>query len=62
MKSAHGYRRKLAFKEFFSNFSSGSHLVYRSEIILTILVGSHLSNIPMKFESHCPKGIGGDSI
>ena len=28
-------------------------------MILAILVGSHLCNIPMKFESHCPKGSGG---
>ena len=41
-----------------SNFSSGGHLVYRSGTILAILVGSHLGNIPMKFESHWPKGSG----
>ena len=40
----------MAFKDF-SIFSSGGHLVYRSETILAILVGSHLGNIPMKFES-----------
>ena len=45
------------FKDF-SIFSSGSHLVYRSGTILAILVGSHLGNIPMKFESHWPKGSG----
>ena len=28
-------------------------------MILAILVGSHLGNIPMKFESHWPKGSGG---
>ena len=39
----------------FSIFSSGGHLVYRSGMILAILVGSHLGNIPMKFESHWPK-------
>ena len=39
------------FKDF--SFSSmGGHLVSRSEMILAILVGSHLGNIPMKFESH----------
>ena len=27
-------------------------------MILAILVGSHLGNIPMKFESHWPKGSG----
>ena len=46
------------FKDF-SIFSSGSHLVYRSETILAILVCSRLGNIPMKFESHWPKGSGG---
>ena len=43
------------FKDF-SIFSSGGHLVYRSGTILAILVGSHLGNIRMKFESHLPKG------
>ena len=38
------------------------HLVYQSETILAILVGSHLGNIPMKFESHWPKGSGGVSF
>ena len=49
------------FKDF-SIFSSGGHLVYRSKTILPILVGSHLGNIPMKFESHWPKGSGGVSF
>ena len=31
-------------------------------MILAILVGSHLGNIPMKFESHWPKGSGGISF
>ena len=31
-------------------------------MILAILVGSHLRNIPVKFESHRPKALGGDSI
>ena len=43
------------FKDF-SIFSSGGHLVYQRGRILGILVGSHLGNIPMKFESHWPKG------
>ena len=30
--------------------------MYRSGTISAILVGSHLGNIPMKFESHWPKG------
>ena len=46
------------FKDF-SFFSPGGHLVYQSKMILAILVGSHLGNIPMKFESHWPKGSGG---
>ena len=46
------------FKDF-SIFSSGSHLVYQSRMILAIFVGSHLGNIPMKFESHWLKGSGG---
>ena len=40
-------------------FSSAGHLLYRSKMILAILVGSHLGNIPIKFESHWPKGSGG---
>ena len=51
----------MTFKDF-SIFSSGSHIVYRSETILAILVGSHLGNIPMKFESYWPKGSGGVSF
>ena len=51
----------MTFKDF-SIFSSGSHLVYRSGTILAILVGSHLGNIPMKFESYWPKGSGGVSF
>ena len=46
----------------FSIFSSGGHLVYWSGMILAILVGSHLGSIPMKFESHWPKGSGGVSF
>ena len=41
-----------------SFFSMGGHLVYQSGTILAILVGSHRDNIPMKFESHWPKGSG----
>ena len=51
----------MTFKDF-SIFSSGGHLVYQSETILAILVGSHLGNIPMKFESHWLKGSGGVSF
>ena len=29
----------------------GGHLVYPSRIFLSILVGSHIGNIPIKFES-----------
>ena len=46
----------------FSIFSSGDHLVYRSGTIIAILVGSHLDNMPMKFQSHWPKGSGGVSF
>ena len=49
------------FKDF-SISTYGGHLVYRSETILAILVGSHLGNIPVKFESHWPKGSGGVSF
>ena len=45
-----------------SNFSSGGHLVYWSEIILATLVGSHPSNIPEKFELRRFKGSGGVSF
>ena len=38
----------VEFKDF-SNFSSGSHLVYQSVKILASLIGSHLGNIPVKF-------------
>ena len=48
-------QQNATFKDF-SIFSSGGHLVYRSGAILAILVGSHLGNIPMKFESQWPKG------
>ena len=48
--------------KYFSIFSSGGHLIYRSKTILAILVGSHLGNIPMKFELHWPKGSGGISF
>ena len=46
----------------FSISTYGGHLVYRSETILPVLVGSHLGNIPMEFESHWPKGSGGVSF
>ena len=48
--------------KYFSIFSSGGHLVYRSGTVLAILLGSHLGNIPMKFESHWQKGSGGVSL
>ena len=51
------FQERLTFKDF-SIFSSGRHLVYPSGRILAILVGSHLGNIPMKSESHWPKGSG----
>ena len=46
---------ELTFKDF-SIFSSGGHLVCQSRTNLAILVGSHLGNIPVKFESYWPKG------
>ena len=46
----------------FSFFSFGGHLVYQSGTILAMSVGSHLGNIPVKFESHWPKGSGGVSF
>ena len=46
----------------FSIFSSCGHLVYRRETVLALLLGSHLGNIPMKFELHWPKGSGGVSF
>ena len=33
-------------------------LVYSSGTVLAIVFGSHRGNIPMKFESHWPKGSG----
>ena len=54
-------QEELTFKDF--SFSSmGGHLVYPSGIFLAILVGSHLGNIPIKFESHWPMGSGGVSF
>ena len=61
MKSAQGYRRSWRFK-IFLYFRSGGHFVFWSGMFLAILVGSHLGNIPVKSESHWPKGLGGDSI
>ena len=55
------FQINLGFKDF-SIFSSDGHLVYQSRTILAILVGSHLGNIPVKFESHWPKGSGGVSF
>ena len=47
---------------FYFFFSSCGHYVYWSKMILAILVKSHRDNIPVKFELHWPKGLGGDSI
>ena len=52
---------ELMFK-YFSIFSSGGHLIYRSGTIFSFLAREHLDNIPMKFESHLPKGSGGVSF
>ena len=46
-------QEELAFKanySRFSIFSTGGHFVPRSKNLLTMLVGGHLSNIPMKFK------------
>ena len=51
----------MAFKRFFSIFSSGGQLVYQSGMVIAILVGSHLGMIPVELESHWPKGLGEDS-
>ena len=51
----------LTFKDF-SIFSSGGHPMYRSGTILALLVGSHLGNIPVKFELHWPTVSGGVSF
>ena len=50
----------MAFKDF-SIFSSGDQLVYQSGEVIAILIGSHVGVIPVKLESHWPKGLGGDS-
>ena len=49
------------FKDF-SIFNSSGHLFYWSGTFLAILVRSHQGNIPVKFESHWPKGSGGVSF
>ena len=61
MKSANRVKERLMFK-IFSTFSSGGHLVYWSGTILAVWDGSHLSNIPVKFESYWPKGSKGLSF
>ena len=49
-------------QRFFSIFSSGRHLVYRSRTILSILEGSQLGIIPVKSVSNWLKGLRGNSI
>ena len=61
MKSAQGYRRSWRLKIFLF-LALAAILFIGAETILAILVGSHLGNIPMKFESHWPKGSGGVSF
>ena len=51
MKFAQGCRKSWRLK-FFSIFSSGSHLVFWSGMILAILIGSRLVNILVKSESN----------
>ena len=45
----------------FSIFSSGGHLVYRSDHF-SYLAREYLGTISEMIESHWPKGLGGDSI
>ena len=61
MKLAHGYRRSWHLKIFFY-FSTGGHHAYWKEMILAILAGSHLGNIPVTFEPHWPQVSGGVSF
>ena len=56
-----GVKEEFAFKDF-SIFSASGHFVYRTKLFLAILVGSHLGNMPVKFELHWPKGSGGVSF
>ena len=42
----------------FSMKTSGGHLICMSRTTVAILVGRPLDNIPVKFESHSPKGSG----
>ena len=51
---------EVAFKDF-SISSSDGQLVYQSGMVIATLVRSHLGMIPVKLESHWPKGLGGDS-
>ena len=60
MKSAYGYRSNLRLKSLL--FLALAAILFIGAVSLAILIGSHLGNIPMKFESHWPKGLGGDSI
>ena len=46
----------------FSIFSFGGHFVHRSGTVLAILVEGYQSNIPMKFKSNRPRGIGGVDV
>ena len=57
MKLAHAYKRSKRLK-IFSIFSSGGHLDFPSGTILANLVGNLLGNIPVKFDSIWPKGVG----
>ena len=61
MKSAQGYRRSCRLNTFL-HLALAAILFVGAERFLAILVGSHLGNIPMKFESHWPKGSRGVSF
>ena len=51
--------KEVAYKYFFLFFPLAAILFIKRETILAILVGSHLGNIPVKFESYWSKGLEG---
>ena len=61
MKSAEGYKRSWHLKIFLF-LALAAILFIGAEGFLPILIESHLGNIPVKFESHYPNGLGWDSI
>ena len=57
MKSAQGYRRSCRLNIFLF-LALAAILFIGAKQFLAFLLGSHLGNIPMKFESHWPMGSG----